>query len=52
MGVDNPAELYFALLLFIVWVLRVIVLRKRDRQEALERQAAQLKARETKDVAE
>lgn len=45
----NNSELYFAFLLFIIWVLRVISLRKQARQEALERQAALLKQSEMKD---
>lgn len=45
----NNSELYFAFLLFIIWVLRVISLRKQARQEALERQTALLKQSEMKD---
>jgi len=45
----NHSELYFALLLFIYWVLRTIAHRKKARHEALERQAALLKQSEMKD---
>mgnify|MGYP000597228602 CR=1 FL=1 len=45
---NNNSELYFAFLLFIIWVLRTICHRKQARHEALERQAALLKQNETK----